>query len=117
MTENKFTGMRLSPEFTERIAVFEQRYGWTPGQTFVQLMDFYDRMKMATADFGQGVMNDGERITFLRYTHPVTNEPGSVNFLQGAEAEAALHWLVDQLGENMADAFREERPDFEEFEH
>ena len=99
---SKFTGMRLSPDVIQRLDFFKERYGWTPGETLSQLLDYHDRIQNAVELLGQGVLNDGSTVAFVR--HSVT---GGVRFLQGEEATRFLAWIVGELGEKVPEAFRD----------
>lgn len=98
----KMTTMRLSADTLERLDYYRQRYGWTPGETLNQLLDYRDRIANAVELLGHGVLNDGSPVVFAR--HSVT---GAVNFLRGEEATRYFSWLVDELGEQVPDAFRD----------
>lgn len=98
----KMTTMRLSPETLERLDRYRQRYGWTPGETLVQLLDYHDRIKGAVELLGQGVLNDGSAVVFARHS-----ETGAVTFLKGEEETRFFAWIVGELGEQVPDAFRD----------
>ena len=98
----KMTTMRLSPETLERLDRYRQRYGWTPGETLVQLLDYHDRIKSAVELLGQGVLNDGSAVVFTRHS-----ETGAVIFLKGEEETRFFAWIVGELGEQVPDAFRD----------
>lgn len=99
---SKLTSMRLSPEVLERLEYFRQRYGWTPGETLVRLLDYHDRIQNAVELLGQGFGNDGDPIVFVRDS--VSKVP---HILLGHEQTAFLSWLVAELGKQVPEAFRD----------
>lgn len=99
---SKLTSMRLSPEMLQRLDYYRDRYGWTPGETLAQLLDYRDRIQNAVELLGHGVLNDGSPVVFSR--HSLT---GAVHFLKDDEATAFFAWIVGELGEPVPDAFRD----------